>query len=157
MGDISDIAEAAKSTASGLNILNPEFLPSAATINKVTAFDFFMNSGKDAEEAILHMRGIDFSQPVSVTTLDAGTILEQYIKWGRKAGNYFSMPGANPLELGIGDAVTRDATLFRSTEPVTALQTTASNFLYPDQVVVPWTGGGIQFYIPNKGAFSPIK
>jgi putative RNase toxin 46 of polymorphic toxin system len=147
---------AAENASSRLNILNSDFTPNATSLNKVTAFDLYTASGNDASEALLHMRGIDFTQPVTVETLDPNTVLQQYVKWGRGPGNYFSPPGTNPLEVGIGDAVTRDLIQFENAEPVTALRSTASDFLYPDQVAVPGMGGGTQFYVPNKAAFTPL-
>ena len=140
-----------------LNVLNPEFVPDAITVNRATAFNFLTTyGGRDEAEAVLHMRGIDFTRPVSVVTIAPRTVLQQFVKWGRATGSYFSPVGTNPLEAGIGDAVTRDLVLYSNSEPVTALQSAASDFLYPDEVKVPWTGGGIQFYVPNNGAFIPI-
>ena len=52
-----------------------------------------------------HLNGIDFSKQVSTTTLKAGTQLEQYVfldaAGNPKAGNYFSLPGADAQKLGI--------------------------------------------------------
>ena len=130
----------------------PFHLSTNSLIQFTTPFHlFYTNAGKSAADAILHMRGVDFTQSVRVVPLEAGTILQQYVKWGRGPGNYFLRPGTNPLSAGIGDAVTRNAVLFKSAESTSALQSTASNFLYPDQMVVPWTGGATQWYRNSPG------
>lgn len=147
---------AVTTTESGLNILNPYFTPNAATLNKATAFDFYRNAGRSGVQALDNMRGIDFSRSVSVVQLDANTILQQYV--GKNgAGSYFSPLGTTGLEAGIGDAASRNLIQFQNATSVSALRSHASNFLWPSGEIVPGAGGGVQYYVPTKNVFRPLK
>jgi len=132
-------------------------LSSTVAFNKATAFDFYTKeAGFTESRALQHMEGIDFSQPVDVMTLDEGTNLQQYVR-PSGPGNYFAPIGTTPLESGL--TVTDQAlSIFKNTEPVTALKSFAApGYLYPPGAVVPGSGagGGLQYFIPNKGAFIP--
>jgi hypothetical protein len=156
--DASGCTLAAENTAARLNILNPDFVPNASTLNKVTAFDFYANeAGFNPSVALDHMHGTDFSRSLSVTTLPEGTALQQYVGAGGP-GNYFSPIGTTPLQAGI-DATDRSLGAFRNVVPVRAVRSFAApDYLYPPGTVVPGSGagGGVNFLFPIT-AFAPVQ
>jgi hypothetical protein len=107
-----------------------------------------------ADDALMHMRGIDFSRSVSVVDVPYGTTAQQLGYPGRM-GNYFSGMGETATRLGIEQGE-RVPMLFQSMGPTKALQSTTSNFVWPVGPT-PGAGGGIQYYIPNKNVFTPIS
>ncbi len=141
-----------------LNVLNREFTPNAATLNKVTAFDFYTTEGGfAAKRAMDHMGGIDFSRPVRVVELPQGTVLQQYYLADRGIGNYFAPPGTTPLQAGL-KLEGQTLGYLQNTAPARALQSFAApDYIYPPGAVVPGvgTGGGVQYFVPNKSVFVP--
>lgn len=106
-----------------------------------------------ADNALMHMRGIDFSKPVTVVDVPYGTTAQQWAYPGRM-GNYFSTMGETPIRLGIEQGE-RVPILFQSMGQTRALKSTTSNFMWPSGATQ-GAGGGIQYYVPNKGVFTPI-
>jgi hypothetical protein len=131
---------------------------SVEALNHATALDFYTNqAGFSEERALQHIGGIDLSQPVNVTTLDAGTSLQQYVRPGQ-VGNYFAPIGTTPLESGLS-VTDQTLTIFQNDSPVTALQSVARpDYLYPPGDIVPGSGAGkgIQYFVPNKATFRPV-
>jgi hypothetical protein len=150
------------------NLSEPEIAGAAETaeaegvagmqaLNRTKALEFYIKqAGFSEENALQHIDGIDLAQPVTVTTLDTGTTLQQYVG-ARGLGNYFAPVGTTPLECGL--AVTdQTLTILKNAQPVQALQSIAKpGYIYPPGAIVPGSGagGGTQFFIPNKTAFVP--
>jgi Bacterial toxin 46 len=93
-----------------------------------TAGDFYTASGFDPQEAAQHMAGINFDENVSVTTLEKGSVVNQWVdNTTGQVGNYFTT-GANGdanLGLNISDRTLHQYTL---TQDVKVLQSTAADF-----------------------------
>ena len=70
-----------------------------------------------------YLRGIDFSKPVEVVTLQPGMTLIQYA--GSRIGNWFSRPGFSPRNMGLSEAG-RDRLVFRVDKPTAALKSRAA-------------------------------
>ncbi|MCA1859153.1 hemagglutinin repeat-containing protein [Janthinobacterium sp. HSC-3S05] len=122
-----------------------------------TAYNFYANAGFSADRAAGHLAGIDFMKPVSLTELMPGTNYLQY-PMGGKMGNYFATPGTPAETIGINPAG-RVPTLYTPTTAAPALRSTAADIL--DTWTVPsqpymTQGGGIQFFVPNKGVFIEV-
>ncbi len=103
------------------------------------------------------MGGIDFSQPVRVVELPQGSVLQQYYLTDPGIGNYFARPGTTPLQAGL-KLEGQTLGFFQNTAPVRALQSIAApDYIYPPGAVVPGlgTGGGVQYFVPNKSVFVP--
>jgi len=131
---------------------------STSNINKLerfeTAYDFYRQSGFDANRTIDHMRGIDFSYPVDVVTISKGTEVIQYQIPGAPVGNYFALPGTQGNQLGFYTSG-RQATTFISTGNVQVLRSTASSTIddwsmkaYGWEIEAP--GGATQFFTRSK-------
>ena len=119
------------------------------------AVNFLLESFADGE-VLGYLKGIDFSKPVEVVTLQPGEAMFQYSN-GR-VGNWFAKRGIGSRNLGISDAG-RERLEFRVSKPTRALKSTAA------ATGDTWTrgraatrlgaelvdGGGAQFVIP-KGA-----
>jgi len=138
----------------------PTSARSVSLLNKVTAFDYYTGEGGfSVSKAVQHMGGIDFSQPVIVTELPQGTVLQQYFMPARGIGNYFAPPGTTPLQAGLS-LQGQELGYFSNTAPVRGLQSIAApDYIWPPGGVVPGSGagGGVQYFIPNKGAFAPAS
>ena len=80
-----------------------------------------------------YLRGIDFSKPVEVVTLQPGMTLVQYT--GARIGNWFSRPGFSPRNMGISEAG-RDRLVFRTDRPIEVLRSRAA------ATTDSWTRGG---------------
>jgi RHS repeat-associated protein len=132
----------------------PAFTKFPAVERQTIARIFYSSATTWSDSKIaLHLRGIDFNQPVSVVTLPAGTSLIQYQFPRGRIGNYFAPPGTPAHQLGIytSGLVGNSYVL---PHPVQALQSTAAS------VIDDWSmsgfgwriqtqGGGPQFFIPN--------
>ncbi|MFN4290679.1 MAG: polymorphic toxin type 46 domain-containing protein [Permianibacter sp.] len=117
-----------------------------------TAYGFYRQAGFDADRTLGHLQGIDFTQPVFATELLPGTNYVQHVLNGR-VGIYFAPLGTPAEMLGINPAG-RTPLVFAPSQPVPALQSTASRVL--DTWTVPSqpfnaAGGGTQFFVPGKG------
>lgn len=115
------------------------------------------SAGFSADRAAGHLAGIDFMQPVTLTELTPGVNYLQYPMNG-KMGNYFTTVGTPAETIGINPAG-RVPTLYTPTTTVPALRSTAADIL--DTWTVPGEpymakGGGIQYFVPNKGVFVQV-
>ncbi|MGY3942930.1 polymorphic toxin type 46 domain-containing protein [Aeromonas tecta] len=71
---------------------------------KKIAFDFYKKQGFSEESIPSHLHGIDFSQDVTVETINRGKKVYQYQSSGAPQGNYYAIRGSTtPSELGIGE------------------------------------------------------
>jgi len=127
--------------------------------NRALVFDHLTNQAGFSEAlAQQHMAAIDFTQPVSLETLDPNTVLQQYVHTGGNLGNYFAPVGTTPLQSGL--VVTDQVPgVFQNTESVVALKSvTAPDYLFPPGQIVPGSGagGGVQYFIVNKNVFVPV-
>ena len=66
-----------------------------------TAYEFYEKAGFDKEAIFDHLNGIDFNQPVELTTLESGKILKQWQLPTIPQGNYYTDEDFVPSELGI--------------------------------------------------------
>jgi RHS repeat-associated protein len=125
-----------------------------AVERQTVARDFYRAStGWDDTRIASHLRGIDFSQPVGVVNIQAGTSLTQYNLPGR-VGNYFAPAGTPANSLGIyTSGLVESSHTFGASTP--ALRSTAAS------VIDDWSmsgagwrietgGGGTQFFAPNR-------
>lgn len=71
--------------------------------NRVAFAKYFSQSGKDETDIFRHARGWDYSKPIHVTKLKAGTELCQWQIPGKGNGSYFAPCGSSPSALGISD------------------------------------------------------
>jgi uncharacterized Zn-binding protein involved in type VI secretion len=112
-----------------------------------------------------NMRGIDMNKPVEV--VNAPDRLNSWQAPGGRQGNYYADPQYTPNQLGIGDYGTspggavgfKEATQYAVDPNTPALRSTSG------PIVDDWsvrgtnqstTGGGVQYYIPDKSAATPI-
>jgi RHS repeat-associated protein len=125
-----------------------------AVERQTVARDFYRaTTGWGDTRIASHMRGIDFSQPVNIVNIPAGTSLTQFNLPGR-VGNYYAPVGTPANSLGIyTSGFVENTHVFGS--PTRALQSTAAS------VVDDWSmrgsgwriqteGGGTQFFVPNR-------
>jgi hypothetical protein len=122
-----------------------------------TAYNFYTQSGYSVDATLGHLSGIDFSQPVGLTKLMPGESYGQYVLNGN-VGNYFALPGTPIDTLGIYPAG-RSLGFFTPSESLSALRSTAADVI--DKWTVPGqsypvTGGGTQFFVPNKQLMRPV-
>lgn len=119
------------------------------------AHDFYQQAGWSEERIANHLQGIDFSQPVEVTTIPAGTQVVQYQIPGAPVGNYFAPVGTPANSLGIYTSG-RVGSIFTATEDTTVLRSTAAS-VNNTWEVPGWTieapGRGTQLFTPNSSAF----
>ena len=134
--------------------------------NQNVAQSFYAEQGWPQSRIDSHMSGIDFNQPVSVVTLPQDSQLSQWQVPGGSQGNYFAPASETPDRLGIspmgsdpaGNVVPKGQIDYTSTEPTRALSSQAASV--NDTWSTPGTpyqtsGGGQQYFVPNKGAFTP--
>ena len=119
---------------------------------KAAALDFYRSKGWPEEKIASHMKGIDFSKPVEVTTLKPGTVMSQWQKPGAPQGNYYTPPGTDPATLGI-DTAGRVETQYVVKEPVQALQSTAADVPDWRGSGVTYQGGGSQYFTTDGSSF----
>ncbi len=133
---------------------------------RATAQDFYAKQVWPQSRIDQHMNGIDFNQPVNVTTIDSNTTMSQWQTPGGPKGNYFSPPSETPGRLGISTvgydpasgAVSKVQRNYTSGSPTQALQSTAAPI--PDDWSNPYSiaqtpGGGTQYFVPDPSAFKP--
>ncbi|MCC5846438.1 MAG: hypothetical protein JJU05_19480, partial [Verrucomicrobia bacterium] len=122
-----------------------------------TARSFYENTGWSNQRINSHIRGIDFTRPVSVATIRPGEIYVNHTAGG--LGNYFAEIGTPVNTLGINPAG-RVPVQYSPRINTSALRSTAASVL--DTWSVPSqpfeaTGGGIQFFIPNNQLMVPLQ
>ncbi|WP_442678084.1 polymorphic toxin type 46 domain-containing protein [Sphingomonas sp. ASY06-1R] len=135
-------------------------------VNRTTAQNYYAEQGWPQARIDSHLKGIDFTRPVKVVDLPAGTEMSQWQVPGGPKGNYFSGAQTKPAELGISPvghdpaigAVSKVQTDYVSTRPTSALRSTAA--AVDDTWSSPYAtaqtpGGGRQFFVPDQAAFSP--
>ena len=93
----------------------------------------FLERNFPQKDVLGYLRGIDFSRPVEVVTLQPGMTLVQYT--GARIGNWFSRPGFSVRNMGISEAG-RDRLIFRVDKPTQALRSRAA------ATTDSWTRGG---------------
>ena len=125
-----------------------------AAERQATAQKFYEKQGWDQVKIARHMKGIDFSQPVEVTTLQPGTTVVQYQAPGDPQGNYYANPGADPSTLGI-DPTGKTPQEYVVTRPVQVLQSTANDIPDWRGSGNTWTGGSTQYCTTENSAFQP--
>ncbi|MCX6263173.1 MAG: hypothetical protein NTZ47_01345, partial [Bacteroidetes bacterium] len=103
------------------------------------AASFYARSGFTAESALSHMEGIDFAKTVQTTTLQKGTIIQQWV--GENGiGNYFTtLENGASKNLGLTSYQGRTLKQFTLTEDVKVLKSTAADYKGSN-------GGGTQFF-----------
>ncbi|HEX7839547.1 MAG TPA: polymorphic toxin type 46 domain-containing protein [Kofleriaceae bacterium] len=146
------------------------------------AWEFYRSQGFADERIEGHLRGIDFSKPVEVTTLPKGTIVQQTQPEGAPQGSYYAPPGTEPGKLGInprGDLrgpdgetvvghVDKTTKLYVTTEDVVVLKSSASQIednwsmheigtSSKDGPAIPFLaeGGGTQYFTTAKPKLEP--
>lgn len=135
---------------------------------KKVANDFYDAHGMTRADRAGHLKGIDFTKPVSVETVPAGTTMYQFQGNPPHYGSYFSKdPNVKPGDLGIeprrlvpasGNTpprfVTKQSVGVSSLQPHTALRSTAAPIDPKWDVPIAderkfAKGGGEQFYSPS--------
>jgi hypothetical protein len=133
----------------------------AQASRKWTASNFYEQAGWVKKIYIDHLKGIDFSKPVSVTNLPAGTRVTQYQLPNAQVGNYFGPIGTPGSQLGFYTGG-RVGQTFVTGSSVRVLQSTAG------KITDTWTlknigwgvqteGGGTQFFAPKPTLFNLEK
>ncbi len=121
---------------------------------RATAENFYRQQGFDDNATKDHLKGIDFTKPVEVTTLQPGTEVSQWQVPGRPQGNYYATPGTDPNTLGIR-ADGRIEKLYVVEEPVQVLKSTAADIPAWDGSGATYTGGSTQYFTASRGSFGP--
>ena len=116
-------------------------------------------AGYQIKVALLRVVAIDFSQPLAVEELPAGSVLQQWV--GQARGRFYSNVGETANRLGVAEyyvdqhGVERQKTagLFATRQAVTVLKSVAA------PCVDSWSsparpcrrcGGGAQFFVPKR-------
>lgn len=147
--------------------------PLQMSARRAVARDFYMRNGSTFDpklngfrplkpaELNSHLRGIDFRRPVEV--VNAPGQLGSYQAPGGRQGNYYADRSVTPNQLGIGDyakgssgsLVPKENFLYDVRSGTPSLRSTAgpiSDTWSAKGTPQPTTGGGTQYYIPNKDA-----
>lgn len=134
----------------------PELNAGVQTMRQGVAQNFYQAAGFSQADAASHLQGVDFSQPVRVTTLQSGTPVVQYQFPGQGVGNYFAPAGTPVNTLGINPAG-RVGNLYNVNQSVSVLRSTAADTTGLSSLPphVQCGGGGIQYFTPQTGAFTP--
>jgi peptidoglycan hydrolase-like protein with peptidoglycan-binding domain len=119
---------------------------------KATALKFYRSTGWPEEKIAAHMKGIDFSKPVEVTTLKPGTTVSQWQRPGAPQGNYYAPPGTDPATLGI-DTAGRVETQYVVKQSVQVLKSTAADMPDWNGSGATYRGGGTQLFTTDGSAF----
>lgn len=123
------------------------------------AREFYEKAGFSQERTADHLKGIDFSKPVEVVTLEPSAKVIQYQRTGHNFGNYLAPPGTEASALGVNPAG-RVATTYEVTRPVQVLRSTAAPvediWSAPGEVFKA-NGGGIQYFTTESSAFRAVK
>jgi len=123
---------------------------------KKVAYNFYRRSGLSHEQALSHMKGVDFSKPVSVRKLREGKNLAQWRNPDRPVGHYFTEPGTPASQLGINPKG-------RAQESFTVVSDTKALGSRAAPVTDTWTdpahpfdaaGGGRQYYVPDTSTLA---
>jgi hypothetical protein len=133
------------------------------------ATEFYTSQGFDAASIPDHLKGIDFSQPVEVVPLPAGTRVIQYQVPGGRQGSYYAPVGTPPGNLGIaaqgtdratGAIVDKVANVYVLTEEVSVLRSSANAVNDTWSIrgqVISTAGGGTQYFTTGKAAFEAVR
>lgn len=131
----------------------------AQTPRRWTATDYYEAAGWPSRRISSHLNGINFSRPVTVSSLPAGSRVVQYQVPGAPVGNYFAPVGTPGSQLGMYTGG-RIPQVYETTSKVKLLQSTA------DKVIDDWSvpfwkvhtnGGGTQFFTPNPSLFRLVE
>ena len=126
-------------------------------VRREVAYNFYrVEAGWSPSRLASHMDGIDFTKPLSVVDLRAGSRMVQYALPGRRTGNYFAEAGTAASELGINPAG-RIPVLMQSPFGARALKSVAREI--DDKWTIPGTvfhasGGGTQYFVPRSSLFT---
>jgi len=124
---------------------------------KSVASQYYQRTGWSQDRIDDQLKGIDFNQDVSVTTLHEGDVVTQWVRPGRGVGNYFAPEGTSPDQLGISGEG-RVLQSFQVTKDTEVLQSTAApitdTWSGPGSVAT--QGGGTQWFAADKTAFQPL-
>lgn len=118
---------------------------------------FYDQTGWPTEKKENHLRGIDFSQPVEVVTLPAGTELLQWVDPHQAQGNYFD-GDAPPEKLGLypESVQPRVLKLYRLARDTQLLRSTAAAIRIDwvkDKASMVVPGGATQYFaLPSSSA-----
>ncbi len=114
------------------------------------ASSFYAKVGYSIENAAQHMEGIDFSKPVQTTTIEKGTVLQQWV--GKNGvGSYFTdMENGTAQNLGLSDYEKRTLKQFTITDDVKVLRSTAAD-------LNGHAGGGTQYFSPELKSKITLK
>jgi hypothetical protein len=96
-----------------------------------------------------HLEGTDFSKPVVLRELPAGTEVVQYVRADGKPGMYFAKPGTPMEMLGIKEPPPRVVQRFVLEKPVEVVESTAATLGRDLAPGVGGTGGGQQLIFPK--------
>jgi len=115
------------------------------------ARDFYRRTGFDEARIESHLNGIDFSQPVEVVTLPAGTQLSQR-NFPGELGNYFAELGKGPQGLGVytNGRVESGFTFLESVQALRSTAADAADFWSVRGWTVQATGGETQYFLSNQ-------
>jgi len=119
---------------------------------RAVAQDFYRSQGMSEKKIAQHMKGIDFTKPVEVTTLKPGTVVSQWQKPGAPQGNYYTPPGTDSGTLGMNPAGKVELQ-YVVKEPVQVLKSTAGDIEDWEGSGVTFQGGGTQYFTTNSSAF----
>ncbi len=133
-------------------------LANGKTLSRDEVKQYYKELGWSDNKIGRHLKGIDFSKPVTIENMPKNTNLDQWVDPGRGAGNYFSEPGTPASKLGIyqGERIQKS---FVSAEDIQALKSTAA------KIKDTWTtpgksfqteGGATQYFIKNPGILKEI-
>jgi hypothetical protein len=109
---------------------------------------------KDPRYLASHTSGTDFTKPVYIKTLPAGTEIIQY-EGPRGPGMYATYPGTSMDACAVCGK--RTLVSYKSTAPIEVIETTAAEF--PKDIIpnVGGKGGGQQILLPTGWQNSAIK
>ena len=107
-----------------------------------TATKFYEEAGFNANDALQHLEGVDFSKQVETITLKKGTIIQQWVG-KRGVGDYFTtLENGTTQNVGLNDYDKRVLKQYTITKDTKVLKSTASDYQGT-------TGGGTQYFSPQ--------
>jgi len=115
------------------------------------AYNFYRRNGMSHDQALSHIKGIDFSQPVSVRRLPVGKNLTQWRNPARPVGNYFTEPGTSASQLDINPKgrVEQPFTVANDTKALTSRAALITDTWTDPGHPFDASGGGRQYYVPD--------
>ncbi|HBK47568.1 MAG TPA: hypothetical protein DDZ67_14270 [Xanthomonadaceae bacterium] len=113
---------------------------------------FYEEAGFSGKRLESHLRGIDYSQDVSLHTLSRGRLVEQWQPPGGPVGNYFTPVGSDPFRLGM-DALGRERLMYAPVQRISVLRSTAADIPSWKEAGIIYRGGGAQYFTSTPDIF----